>query len=278
MLYIVCQSSVHLAFTIAQPLTGSLAQVRELTVMTLNVRQPDQDDGANNWRDLLIGVVREAVPDLIGTQELFTLQAEYILANLPGYAWIGTGRFGDSRDKHVGIFYRRDRLRPLTCGDFWLSEAPETPGSSSWDIIRPRQVTWGHFEMSNGQSFHHFNTHFPYRKVEQEARRRTAALLQTRAGELNPVVLTGDFNSPTDGEIYRKMAETFQDAWLTAKQRSGPEGTLNGFGRTSEPRRIDWILYRAPWKVCAAETIATTVDGIYPSDHFPVTARFDVSC
>jgi len=245
--------------------------------MTCNVRQPDQDDGLNCWenrRDLLAETILAANPDLIGTQELFLLQAEYLIARAPMYAWFGRGRFGDTADKHVGIFYRRDSLRLLEQGDFWLSETPDVPGTSSWDIIRPRQVTWGYFETASGERFHHFNTHFPYRQVEQEARRRTAALILDRIGSKTPVILTADFNSAAGGEIHQSLCGHFADAWLTAERRQGPEGTLNGFGRYTGSRRIDWILCRAPWRILEAATICTTRDGLFPSDHFPVTARF----
>jgi endonuclease/exonuclease/phosphatase family metal-dependent hydrolase len=251
-----------------------------LKVMTLNVRQPDQDDGPNSWefrRDALVDTLLEADPDLIGTQELFTLQADYILAKAPVYGWFGAGRFGDSRDKHVGIFYRKDRLRVMEHGDFWLSETPEIPGSSSWEIIRPRQVTWGRFETAAGEQFHHFNTHFPYHKVEEEARRQTACLLKSRIGSFNPVLITADFNSRAGGEIHQMLTADFEDAWIAADSRSGPEGTLNGFGKLTGSRRIDWILYRAPWRVSCAETLSAAPKGIYPSDHFPVVAAFEIS-
>jgi endonuclease/exonuclease/phosphatase family metal-dependent hydrolase len=256
-----------------------------LTVMTLNVRQPDQDDGINAWenrRDLLVETIVTAKPDLIGTQELFTLQADYILSRSSeplGYRWIGTGRFGDARDKHVGIFYRASSLQLIRHGDFWLSETPDVPGSASWNILRPRQVTWGCFETKAGQLLYHFNTHFPYRREEEEARRQTAALLLQRIGELagsDSVLLTADFNNPAGGEIYTTLTEAgLQDAWTSAEQRIGPEGTLNGFGRPMPDRRIDWVLYRAPWRVGKAETIATSVNGVYPSDHYPVVAEFE---
>jgi endonuclease/exonuclease/phosphatase family metal-dependent hydrolase len=256
-----------------------LDNAERLRVMTLNIRQPDQDDGPNAWelrRDVLIDTILEAAPDVIGTQELFTLQADYIVSRAPQYAWFGAGRFGDSRDKHVGIFYRKDYLRVLEHGDFWLSETPDTPGSSSWEIIRPRQVTWGLFETAGGTRFHHFNTHFPYRKVEEEARRQTVCLLKSRIGSVNPVLITADFNSPADGEIHQMLTADFADAWPAAEQRLGPEGTLNGFGRVTGSRRIDWILYRAPWAVESIETLAVTRDGVYPSDHYPVMAVFEM--
>ena len=258
-----------------------MAEPRErLRVMTCNVRQPDQDDGANAWehrRDLLVDTILDAHPDLIGTQELFTLQADFMLTRMPAYDWFGTGRHGDGRDKHVGIFYKRDALRLLDHGDFWLSETPEVAGSSSWEIIRPRHVTWGHFETSRGQRFHHFNTHFPYRKVEHEARLNTAALLKTRAAKLKSVLLTADFNSPAGSEIHNSLVEDFADAWLAADQRHGPEGTLNGFGKHTTSNRIDWILYRGAWKVLEAATLAVSRDGVYPSDHYPVVAEFEIA-
>jgi len=253
-----------------------------LKIMSFNVRQPDQDDGVNRWenrRDLLVETIAENKPDVIGTQELFVNQAEYILAHTPQYDWFGIGRFGDSRDKHVGIFYDTAKLRPVSHGNFWLSETPEVPGSSSWDIIRPRHVTWGLFEGNGLTKFYVFNTHFPYRPVEQEARRKTACLIRERIGRIAPevpVVLTGDFNSAAGGEIYQFLAEYLSDAWTSAATRKGPEGTLNGFGKHTPGRRIDWILYRANWRVLEAETLMKGRDGLYPSDHYPVTALFEL--
>jgi endonuclease/exonuclease/phosphatase family metal-dependent hydrolase len=258
-----------------------LGSVSTLRVMSLNVRQPDLDDGPNCWerrKDLLIDVIQDSRPDLIGAQELFTIQAEYIIDQAPQYAWFGTGRFGDARDKHVGIFYRRDVLRPLTTGDFWLSETPEIPGSSSWDIIRPRQATWGMFETSWGLQFQMLNTHFPYRKSEEEARRQTAALILRRIGALDPglpVVVTGDFNADAGGEIYQMLTPRLRDAWTAAERRIGLETTFHGFGKVAGGRRVDWILFSAPWRVREMETIARSRDGEYPSDHYPILAEFE---
>src|SRR5215813_13127963 len=210
--------------------------------MTCNVRQPDKDDGPDCWdvrKDVLIDVILDRYPDVIGTQELFLQQAEYILARAPQYAWFGSGRFGDHTDKHVGIFYEKDRLRLESHGDLWLSETPDVPGSSSWDIIRPRHLTWGAFDAEDFGRFTLFNTHFPHRPVEQEARRRTALLVRERvaaAAHAGPAIVTADFNAPAGGEIHRLLASDFRDAWCDARVRTGPEGTLNGFGKVSSSR------------------------------------------
>jgi len=251
--------------------------------MTFNVRQPDGHDGANNWefrKDLLLELIVDRRPDLIGTQELFVTQAEFLLYGAPEYAWFGTGRFGDTRDKHVGIFYRKDYLRQIDGGTFWLSETPEVPGTSSWQIIKPRQATWGIFEAAGGLRFQIFNTHFPYRKVELEARRKTAELMLRRIAALEPhlpVLVTADFNSPVSGEIYQLLTGCLQDAWTAAVRRTGPTGTLHGFGRINDDRRIDWILFRAPWNVREIETVVRNRGEVYPSDHHPVMAVFETS-
>ena len=51
---------------------------------------------------------------------------------------------------------------------------------------------------------------------------------------------------------------------------------MHGFGRIIG-RRIDWILHRGLGTAHSAETVADTVDGLYPSDHYPVTATFSLS-
>jgi endonuclease/exonuclease/phosphatase family metal-dependent hydrolase len=128
-------------------------------------------------------------------------------------------------------------------------------------------------------TFHVFNTHFPYRVVEQQARINTARLIAARLARISPsvpVVVTADFNAPSDGEVYGLLAADLRDAWCDAAPRTGLHGTLNGFGRHTFDRRIDWILHRGPWRVRDAETVITQRDGRYPSDHFPVVATLEV--
>ena len=250
--------------------------------MTFNVRQPDADDGVNAWdarRELLVDTIRAHDPDVIGSQELFLLQAQFIQEHAPQYAWFGRGRFGDHEDKHVGIFYRRERCQLTSCGDLWLSQTPDVAGSASWGILRPRQLTWGTLQIDGVGCVAVFNTHFPYRTVEQEARRQTALLIRQRLATVpatTPAIVTADANSPSGGDIHTLLCEDLRDAWCTADRRIGPEGTLNGFGKHASSRRLDWILYRAPWRVTEAETVTAHRDNRYPSDHFPVVATFDV--
>lgn len=248
-----------------------------LEVMTFNVRYPSPDDGPNVWenrRDILVETVRLKNPDLMGTQELFHFQGEYIAGQLPAYDWFGVSRRGNHEDEHMGVFYKRDKLRLIESGDFWLSESPETPGSMSWDVSLPRMVTWGLFEIrESGRRFYFHNTHFPHRREDSAARIECAKVIAGKMRALpagTPFVMTGDFNAPGGEDVYKILVPPLRDAWIDAAQKSGPEGTSSGWSGNTEGRRIDWILYRGNIKVLEAETVTHNLDGRYPSDHYPV--------
>jgi len=257
----------------AQPLAA-----QTLRVMSFNVRLPSPDDGANRWelrRDLMVRTIREQAPDLVGTQELYKLQGDYLVGKLAHYAWFGRGRRGDDGDEHMGVFYRTDRLKVVESGDYWLSDTPDVPGSISWGHPFPRMVTWAIFELkAGGQRFYYANTHFPYRDQDEPARTRAAQeiLHRLEAVPANlPIVLTGDFNTTPASPAHALLTGLLHDAWLDANSHSGPEATFHNFTGTPD-RRIDWILYRG-LHADTVRTVTTQQDGHYPSDHFPVVAE-----
>jgi endonuclease/exonuclease/phosphatase family metal-dependent hydrolase len=249
----------------------------DLRVMTFNVRLPMASDGPERWearRDLLVETIRKQHPDVLGTQELYKEQGDYIVAKLPDYVWFGMGRKGGDGDEHMGVFYRRDELRVLDSGNFWLSDTPDVPGSISWGNPLPRMVTWARFQRSDdGRTFVLYNTHLPYREQDDAAREKCAALILKRIARLpadESFVLTGDFNTSPDSAVHGMLTQHLQDAWLAAPRRSGPDKTFHDF--TGDPdRRIDWILVRG-FHVQDIRTVTTHEDTLYPSDHFPVAA------
>jgi endonuclease/exonuclease/phosphatase family metal-dependent hydrolase len=263
--------------TVLLALAAAACPAETLRVMTFNVRYPSQGDGANRWearRDVLVKTIRLKNPDLVGTQELFEEQGRYIVEQAPDYAWFGLSRRGNHEDEHMGVFYRKSRLTPVESGNFWLSETPEVPGSKSWDMSLPRMVTWARFKTSKGARFVYYNTHFPHRQQDHAARLECARLIASRIAALagnEPFLLTGDFNEASGGEAYAVLTSVLTDAWTAARKRNGPEGTFHGFrGTPRQGGRIDWILYRGPWKSLETETVTYNENGHYPSDHFPV--------
>jgi endonuclease/exonuclease/phosphatase family metal-dependent hydrolase len=236
------------------------------------------NDGANNWdarRDLVVEMLRAEDPDVIGTQELFKRQGDEIVERLPQFVWFGEGRGGGDADEHMGVFYRKDRLRVRESGNFWLSDTPDVPGSRTWGNLYPRMVTWARFErLADGATFTLYNTHLPYRDIDEPARIRCAELIRDRLDKLpesERVILVGDFNTTPESRVHAILTGSLTDAWIAAAKRSGPAGTFHGFTGKQEGR-IDWILFRgleANW----VKTITTQRGGRYPSDHFPLGAE-----
>src|SRR5690606_25232365 len=113
----------------------SVAPAPPLRVMSFNVRVPVDADGPDRWelrREAMVRASRDADPDLIGTQELVRAQGEFLAARLPQYDWFGRERGGGRDDEQMAVFYRRDAMRLLESGHFWLSDTPEVAGSISW--------------------------------------------------------------------------------------------------------------------------------------------------
>lgn len=257
------------------------AAIAPLKVMAFNVRLPTDADGDNRWqvrKDILVDTIRDQRPVVFGTQELFAEQGDYIVRQLPEYAWFGVGRRGDAEgagDEHMGVFYLRDELKVIESGDFWLSDTPEVAGSITWGNLYPRMVTWALFErMADGRRFYFFNTHLPYRDEDEPIRERGAALLLKRLSALPadvPVVVTGDFNTGPESRVHALLTDVMADAWERSTQRSGPEATFHAFSGKAD-RRIDWILVRG-FDVGPVSTVTDHENGRYPSDHFPVVAE-----
>ncbi len=266
-----------LLVAIALPVTAQSRGKGDLRVMAFNVRLPAKSDGPDYWphrRDHFIDTLRAADADIIGTQELHKVQGDDIVRELPLYSWFGIDRRGGHDDEHMGVFFRRDRLRVVDLGNFWLSDTPDVPGSISWDHPFPRMVTWGLFErIADDKRFYLLNTHFDYRPEDREARRRMAeaviAYVRTLPADV-PVVVTGDFNATPDEPAYSILTAGLADAWTATDNRSGPGGTFHAFKGEAD-RRIDWVLSRG-FQTRRVWTIAKARRGRYPSDHFPVVA------
>lgn len=248
-----------------------------LSVMSFNIRLPAESDGVDYWetrKPLAVRMLREQQPDVIGLQELVKAQADYLARELPQYAWFGRGREADGGGEHMGVFYRKDRLKVIESGDFWLSDTPEVPGSITWGHPHPRMVTWALFEQhSDGKRFYLFNTHLPYRDEDEAARLKGARAIARHLATLPddvPVVLTGDFNTTPDSDAHAVLAGTLQDAWTTAPRVEGIDATFHGFTGKAD-RRIDWIFVRGT-QLESITSVTTRWNHRYPSDHFPLVA------
>jgi len=254
-----------------------------LDVMTFNLRVNTPIDEGNAWpyRSHLAGrLIREAAPDIIGTQEGQGAMLADLDRELPDYSRIGEGRSGDAcdpaEDECCAIYYRKDRLSLLNHGQFWLSESPETPGSISWDSSLPRIATWAIFRMNDeaGTRFGIFNTHFDH--LGQQAREQSAILLLERIQQFRetaqlPVVLTGDFNAFPDNPAIVQLSESLTNAYSILQEPVGQ--TFHEFlgGKSGEP--IDYIFATPSVSVVATYIHDEQLEDAYPSDHYPIRAQ-----
>ena len=255
----------------------AIAADTALRIMSFNIRLPAESDGVDYWetrKPLAVRMLREQQPDVIGLQELVKAQADYLARELPQYAWFGRGREADGGGEHMGVFYRKDQLKVIESGDFWLSDTPDVAGSITWGHPHPRMVTWALFEQrSDGRRFYLFNTHLPYRDEDEAARLKGAQAIARHLATLPddvPVVLTGDFDTTPDCVAHAAHAGTLQDAWTTAPRVEGIDATFHGFTGKAD-RRIDWIFVRGA-QLESITSVTTRWNHRYPSDHFPLVA------
>ncbi|HEY3283927.1 MAG TPA: endonuclease/exonuclease/phosphatase family protein [Armatimonadota bacterium] len=255
-----------------------------LRVMTYNLRFNNPQDGPNAWpnrKAMVASMIRFHLADLVGIQEGLRGQLDELQALLPEFGWYGVGRDdGVDKGEFSAIFYRKDRLKLLEHGTFWLSQTPDVPGSKGWDAAITRIVTWAKFrDKSARRTFIHFNTHFDH--MGNIARAESARLLLRRAEEQPsdmPVIVTGDLNATPDSEPYKLLASgSLKDTkQLSLNGHLGPTDTFQGFKTLGTEGPIDHIFVRGPFRVLQHGTLSDTWDGRWPSDHCPVLAELVV--
>jgi endonuclease/exonuclease/phosphatase family metal-dependent hydrolase len=259
-----------------------------IRVMTFNLRYGTADDGQNSWerrRELVAAVIEDFAPDILGTQECLAFQRDFLQQGRIDHQVIAAGRDdGGEEGEMCALFVDGRRFAVLDAGHFWLSETPEVVGSRGWDAALPRLATWARLAdaLAGGRELLVVNTHWDH--VGEQARRESARLLRARAAALAPgapVLVMGDFNTPIDaggpddpGRLLREgggdglppLLDTF------AAAAAPVAGTYHAFTGSPQPGRIDAILATGQFSILAAAVVDTSAGGLFPSDHFPVTA------
>ena len=141
---------------------------QNLYVGSYNVRNRNGGDEKNGnvWATrckVMCDMINFEAPDVFGTQEVLVGQLRDMRAALDNYDFIGVGRDdGKEAGEYAAIFYKKDNLKLLHNGNFWLNETPDTP-KLGWDAVCIRICTWGEFEQkATGLRFFHFNLHMDH--------------------------------------------------------------------------------------------------------------------
>lgn len=277
---------VVLALFFARPVP---ADEIPLTVVTFNVRVGIDPKPGRRWserRPLVVRILSEARPDVVGLQEDLFFQASEIEEALPGYERVGRGAFTEHLGEFNSILYRKDRFRRIDWGIFWLSETPEKEASFPWGHPYPRTVVWCLLEATEGpergRRLRVYNTHFPHRG--DEPRRRSgetlaARIAADREAESLPALAMGDLNAGVGSPAYVALVgegKPLLDAFDLAADKADDHGTYHGYMGSPRWSRIDHILVTPGIRVEQTRILEDHEGDVYPSDHYPVLARLAI--
>lgn len=282
----------------------------QMLVGSYNIRYKNDGDSLKGelWSkrcQVICDQVNFMSPDIFGAQEVLHVQLVDLLAGLDGYGYIGVGRDdGKQGGEYEAVFYKKDRLRLIDHGDFWISENPDRPGLG-WDAACIRICSWGKFAgmtATDDEAFYFFNLHMDH--VGVVARREGAKLIVRKIREIAqgaPVIVTGDFNVDQTNEIYGIFTASglLMDSYEAARVRFAENGTFNGFDINNfTSSRIDHVFVSPDVRVDAyglltnsywmpdgtseishkasdapQEISFNTYSRHLPSDHYPVFVR-----
>ncbi len=257
-----------------------LGYSQSFDVMTFNIRLDNSGDKENAWtegnrKERLAQLLQAEKPAILGVQEALHHQVEFLETHFPSYHRVGVGRDdGERGGEYVAIFFNKKIFQLLDSGHFWLSETPEKP-SKGWDGRCCNRITsWVQLQHKN-HVFFVFNTHFDHEG--KEAQQQSAVLILQKIKEITgkseaEVIVMGDFNITPDNEGIITMKKELEDTYQPYK--NVPKGTFTGFKLDKTPNaRIDYIFISNGLKSEKFQIIDKKINGLYPSDHFPVKTR-----
>ena len=259
-------------------------------VMSCNIRitglPADEVDG-RRWddrKDICLKVIKSRKPDIICMQEVIYESYDYMRKKLKGY--IAFGFEGPEMDpwkegyhfigKNV-IFFSKKRYELISEGCYWLSETPTIGGSSSWETSRARHCNWVRLkDKKTGREFRVLDTHLDHITKLAKTKQTEVIVAETaQYAEDFPQLLFGDFNSGIKDEPYALLsAAGWTDAYEAVHGHEEYGYTAHGW-KFDRPkgRRIDFIYTKGGVKALEAEIVKDAPGGIYPSDHYFVSAK-----
>lgn len=247
----------------------------ELRVMSCNVRCISPTDlGKKSWfyrADLIMQGIEKEQPSVIGFQETTKWQYSYLCDTLSSYDSVITYRDDAFNSEGCPIFYRSDIYTLIDKGSFWLSETPDVM-SKSWGAQFNRVCSYVILkDNATGTEFVVFNTHLSH--VSDEARINGIQVVLDKIAEFGskPAVLMGDLNTKEDSETYKSVTKNFYDTkYQTTNTMTSC--TYQDWGEQLDRECIDYVMIsKQGLKVNSYKVVTDTYDGVYSSDHFPLS-------
>lgn len=249
-----------------------------------------------------IGVIQRMAPDVIGFQEVQADNLAIYERELDEYDYLPGPSTSSEGSNFNAIFWKPSRLIHVESYGYWLSETPDVP-SFGWGAADMRAMFSIRFKLlDGGQEFVSVNTHLDHRI--EGARVENAKLIIHKLSKFGydslPIILTGDFNCNPGSTTHQFLQEHgFVDVYHATGHEdidypeegdidSAYSNTVHAYGWTKPsssgakrtgPMRFDWILLldeKGKIQPIACEIVRDAQPPLYPSDHYPVMADFEI--
>jgi endonuclease/exonuclease/phosphatase family metal-dependent hydrolase len=276
-----------------EPAPGS--KRTSLRVMTFNIRWEGNDSsggyvgsGFARRKPVILDVLTQDAMDIIGLQEASTEQRTMLAPGLPGFGMFpAPAKAGDKC-----ILYRLGRFDLRDSGHEDLRREPEQAGTN----IGVRDFIWVYLQdRISGKRFYVLNLHADYRSFERGrqldgvrigewiSRRRFAdpvmVIGDIAEGPDQPrmLYLTGQRSYPDENGKAASMPMPMLDTFTIANPDAEYTGTNNfNYSGKKNSNQIDYILVPRGTRVIDSRIIYYNVNGLYPSDHFPLVSEFEL--
>lgn len=259
---------------------GTPAVSQDITVMAYNVYVFGTGEKSPEARTPgVVQTIKSVMPDSFGVEEGDEGWIERLSEALPEYAYAGEGRDEGGAGEASPVFYLKDKFELVKTETFWLSPTPDKP-SRAWDAWLNRICTVAVLrDKVTGFTYAHFNAHFD--NIGSISRNESVAVISKKMSEYNlPCVLSGDLNGKEGSLMYQRILQVglLDTKHLAADSDSG--ATYHAYTgadeRNSKP--IDYIFVSDDvGEVYSYKIIRDKADGIYPSDHYPVVSKFNMT-
>ncbi len=253
----------------------------DITLMSVNVRTWSPTDVfKKSWfyrAKLIDSNIASVKPDIIGFQEVTPVHYKYLTETLKGYDNVIEYRDNSPLHEACPVFYNTSRFELKDKGSFWLSETPEKM-SKDWGAACYRICSYVILtEKDTKKELVVFNTHLDH--VSDEARINGINVVLEKIQQFGglPSVIMGDFNADEESETYKAATASFFDAKYKTK-KSMRCATYQKWGKRLDDNNIDYFMIsKKGIKVNLYQVITTTYDNVYPSDHFQIMMKINLT-
>ncbi|MGL4800341.1 MAG: endonuclease/exonuclease/phosphatase family protein [Cellulosilyticaceae bacterium] len=264
--------------------------MNELKVMSFNMKRDCFPIGRRNFnrrKFVIKEIIDKYKPDIIGTQELTASGIKEFKRLLEGYQCVGSGRDGAEKGEYTAIFYLKNKFEMNEESTFWLSPTPEKP-SRAWFAMFPRICTTCTLRIKEKPEIgiRLYNTHLDH--ISYWARIKglyliTKSIQAAEREDRKPTLIMGDFNAtPTsrtmkvwENSLLKKEKKKLASAYTQLENE--PVGrSYHYFSGKKEGHPIDYIYVTEDIQVQQVQLCYDTVEGHFPSDHYPVLATLQI--